>query len=1019
MLPTDTLLQNRYRLTQSINQSATTSLYAAIDQRLGHAVVVQLLHRADTVTFHQQARRLAHLHHAALPQVTDYFIEDGEHFLIMPSFDGQDLASVLAQRAAPFLLTDVLVWADQLLDVVEYLHTQEAPIFYCQIQPANLQLTQSGQLILLNRGVGDFTASESAGSYRGISDKMLPYASLEQLHGEASDERSALYAVGATLYHLLTGVQPPTATDRAAAIAVGKADPLQWHAASPTEFPPTLMALLNQAMALAPRERFSTAYAFRVALQAVMVSNTTSAVVPMGRATSPASQLPPHNLPLQLTPLLGREADLMQLQGLLRRSDVRLVTLIGPAGVGKTRLSQQAAWDLLADFPDGIFFSALAALHEPNLVISAIAQTVGIRESGGVPLQESLEVHLRAKETLLLLDNFEQVINAAPQLSSLLLACPRLKIMVTSRERLNVRAEHAFLVSPLAHAAAVALFTQRAQAVRPSFTLDIMSTDAVAAICKQLDYLPLAIELAAARIKVLSPQAILERLVSAFRVRFNLLRSGARDLPHRQQTLEAAIAWSYALLPATEQQLFRRLAIFVGGCTLEAAEAVCKGVNAELAPLAIDLLEGLASLHDKSLIYQTDEPSGESRFAMLVTIQVFAQEQLRQSDEYYAMQQQYAHYYLALAEEAEEAFNSQEQAVWFQRLETEQVNLRAILAWSAQIHTADELALRLVGALWYFWETYGHISEGRQWVSAILIRTASSTSPARLKVLRGAVSLATDQSDYAQGQLFAQEGLTLAKQLEDHRGIANALNGLGRIFLYQGDFRQAYVHFAESRIYWQRLGDDEGEARALNNLASVAGVLGNYAEAFALYEQSLLLFQKRGDKVRVAYAIGNMGMLAQLQADYQQAASLYSQSLMLHKELEDMWGVANALCGLGYCALYRDDFSEARNYYAKSIELHQALGDRFEVSNIVHAFATLSLAEGNLRRATLLFSTAATVRQEMTAALLPIFQEKYETDLKKIHASLPIDDFIAAWAAGQAMTLEEAVASVSQANEAG
>jgi predicted ATPase/class 3 adenylate cyclase len=569
----------------------------------------------------------------------------------------------------------------------------------------------------------------------------------------------------------------------------------------------------------------------------------------------------PNNLPVQPTPLIGRDLEVATVVGMLHGA-VRLVTLTGPGGTGKTRLSFQVAADLLDDFPDGVFFVDLAPISEPELVASTIAQTLGVRESGGQSVLEGLKNYLREKHLVLLIDNFEQVLDAAPVVAELLGGAPRLKVLLTSRVVLRVRGEHEFAVPPLAlpdpkrlppvetlsQYAAVELFIQRAIAAKSDFAVTNENAAAVAEICVRLDGLPLAIELAAARIRLFSPQTLLSRLGN----RLKLLVGGARDLPIRQQTLRATITWSYDLLTLEEQRLFRRLAVFVGGCTLEAAEAIC---NAE-GDLQIDVLDGLASLVDKKLLVNEDRAGCEPRFTMLETIREFANERLAESDEAAAIRQRHVRCYLALGEEAEPHFTGPQLGAWMDRIEREHGNIRAGLVWALTEGGAADVAVRLAGALWRFWHLRGYGREGHHWLTEAVAADSGECPAARAKALRGA---GFTTGDGTAARRFFTESLAIYRKLEDRAGIAACLNHLGNVAKERCEWETAQRLYTEAIAIDQEIGDRWGEAIVLANLGELAWRRGDLDTAWHLLRQSLVIKRELADPSAIATSLWHMG----------------------------------------------------------------------------------------------------------------------------------------------------------------
>jgi predicted ATPase/class 3 adenylate cyclase/uncharacterized protein HemY len=649
----------------------------------------------------------------------------------------------------------------------------------------------------------------------------------------------------------------------------------------------------------------------------------------------------PNNLPVQLTPIVGREKETEAVCSLVRSKGAHLVTLTGPGGTGKTRLALQVAAEALDDFADGVWFVDLAPITDTGLVISTIARTLGVKETAGQPLLDTLKGYLKEKAMLLVLDNFEQVISAAPDIGALLSACPSLKVLVTSRVPLRIRGEKEHPVPPLSLPSAstwsqatperltqyeaVRLFIERATDVKPDFQVTNDNAPAVAEICVRLDGLPLAIELAAARIRLLTPQSMLSHLTRLSN-RLKLLTGGARDAAARQQTLRSTIDWSYDLLDEAEKQLFRRLAVFSGGRSLEAIEQVC---NVE-GDLQVDMLDGVGSLIAKSLMRQEEGVGGEPRFLMLETIHEYAREKLEESGEANELKRRHAVYFLQFAERADPALRGPEQVIWYKRLEEEHDNLRSALRWSLEAD-ALQIALRLGGALWLFWSTYLHVSEGRSWLETALTREGSAShilAPFRAKALRAAGNLALEQNEHEHAAMWHEESLALYRQLGDRAGVAAELNNLGLLAMHLQDYARAQPLLEQSLSAQREAGDRAGMATALLNLGHIYENQGDYNAARPLLEASLAIRKEMGDRAASTDQLNDLGDMARIQGRYSEARALFMESLAILREAGDMHGVGASLVYLGMVASDQGDYAEAQSFLQEAVELTRSRKDR-------------------------------------------------------------------------------------------
>ena len=706
-------------------------------------------------------------------------------------------------------------------------------------------------------------------------------------------------------------------------------------------------------------------------------------------------------LPMPHTSLVGRYEEVAKATDLLMRPDVRLLTVTGAGGVGKSRLALAAAAAIAEQFAGGVRFVALASITRPDLVMTALVKAFDIQPAGNRTVPQLIADRLQdSGPLLLLLDNFEQVLPAATIVAAILAASPLLKVLVTSRACLRVYGEQEFPVAPLEQNAALELFVQRAKAARPSFAVSPDNAATLREICLRLDGLPLAIELAAARIKVLSPRSMLARLQR----RLQLLTGGALDLPARQQALRKTIDWSHDLLNAAEQKLFRRLSVFAGGCTLEAAEAVCNTDR----DLGIDLFDGLSSLVDKNLVQCVDGADSETRFSMLETIREYACERLAAAGEESAARRAHAAYCVVLAEEGNPELNPAERAQWLEQCDLEVDNLRCALDWLFE-NREVEWTLRLCIALFRFWDMRDHLIEGRSRLEGVLALAGDGYSKERARVALFIGALASAQGDFEAARSCLEQSLALYREMDNQSGVAASLNALAISARERGDYSSAQDRFEQSLACWRELSDPLATARCLHNLANVLKVRGGYLRAQAALTEATSIFEELGDHSGAAWSINQQADIARESGDPNAALDLYQRALAAFRRAGDRWGAARSLTDLGYAYCDRGDYAAAHAACREAITIFSDLGHRRGIARALEGSASLAVAQGQSMRALKLAAAAARLRWLVGAPLPPAEQSKLEQCLRIARESLGEAEDEEVWAEGSAMSLEKAI----------
>ena len=971
-----------YRLRELLGRGNFADVYLGQHIHLNTQAAIKVLHGRltdnDLTNFIHEARVIAHLRHPHIVQIFDFGVEDGTPFLVMEYAPNGNLRQ-RHQRGTRLALETILPYVRQIADALQFAHDQR--LVHRDIKPENMLLGRNNEVLLSDFGIATmYSTMRSHSGPQQDTAGTVPYMAPEQLKANALPA-SDQYALAIMIYEWLCGERPFNGTLPEIAIKHALVPPPSLRERV-TTISPIVEQIILKALAKNPQQRFEYMRDFAQALEeASMAESHEHHTLPLKNALASFS-----NLPAQLTSFIGREPEVMALCTLLQRKDVRLVTLTGTGGIGKTRLSIQVGSELLHFFLEGVYFVPLASINDPTLVITTIAHTLGLQHRYAErqqPLAEHMEylkTFLREKQCLLLLDNFEQVVLAAPDIAELLAACPHLKILVTSRASLHLSGEHEFPLLPLAlpdgtsplpiheltQYAAIALFLQRAMAIKPDFDVTTANVQTIATICHRLDGLPLAIELAAARIKLLPPQALLQRLIHPL----NVLTGGRQNAPERHQTLRNTIAWSYHLLNAIEQQLFRRISVFVGSCSLEAIEAL----YSSYPDSTILVLDGVSSLIDKSLLRQIEQ-GDEPRIVMLETIRDYALEMLDATGEENLSRHAHAVYYMTLAEESERELVGPQQASWLERLELEHDNLRAALLWSLQQDETTnetqrrvEIALRLAGALRRFWQMHGHLNEGQTFTEKALAASEGIlvSAQARAKALIAAGTLASIQNDYDRTEAYCRESLLLFRELGDQQGMALSLFLLSVVPMMKGDNVAARTQTEEALTLFREMDDQERVAWSLSTLGLLDTHEEKYASSRAHYEESLAIHRKLSNKRGIAATLLRLAQLLFVSlGDQTLLSSLLDEGLALNKELGEREGIANVYSLSAQLAFRQGDISSARMQIEMSILLYREIGQRRALAESLAILARIALSQGERTEARVLYDKSWEIAREL------------------------------------------------------
>lgn len=1010
-----------FELVEKLGAGGMGIVYKAHDTRLQRIVALKLVSPdvsklpSGSKRQLREARAAGALNHPNIATIYEVGDAGDGNFIAMEYVDGEALYRRV--RPTPPPVPTALEWGSQVCEALAAAH--DMGIVHRDIKSTNIMITRDNRVKVLDFGLARRRVSEGAtegarvtdtGSIIGTIDYMAP----ELLRGEEASPCSDVFSVGVVLFEMLTGRLP---FEGPAAVAV--------MYAIANERPPALTELIGglpqevddivqRAMAKDPSERYPTCRELADDMRKITRGGTRPRI-PEAKSARTEAEIP-SNLPAPTTSFVGREKELAELES--RIAENRLVTITGPGGAGKTRTSLELAGRLRGAFPDGVFIVELAPLTEPTQLIPQIARVLGVREESQGELIDTVVDVLGEHRLLLLLDNCEHLIEASAGAAARILeSAPNVKIIATSQHRMGIPGEVVWQLSTLSlprasarsiddlsRYEAVQLFVDRAIRVKSGFVISARNAPAVIQICRHLDGIPLGIELAAARVRLLSPEKILERLED----RFRLLTGGSRTSLPRQQTLRATVEWSLDLLDEEERRLFRALSVFAGGMSIEAVERVC----GEVCGPSEEVLDLLGRLVDKSLVVVRDGLDGELRFSLLETLREYGAAELSQTGDEDIIRARHADFVLELAEMAECELAGPNQVQWFDRLDVEADNVRAAIRWLVKSGRGEQ-ALAICGAIWRLWQVRGYLGTGRRLLASALDAT-QTPNETRARALHGAGVLANDQGDYKDAIRLLEECLAIRRVEGDRGGVAQTLNSLGIAARDCGDYATARRLLEESLSINREIGDDAGAATSIHALGITAHRDGDCAVARSLFEEGLSIRRKLGDRRGIAALLAHVGSVDHDIGNFDDAEPLLEEALAIFRELGNKRGIVFAQMHLGGVAQHRGDFAKARAHHAECLAISRDLGDKQHIVRTLERMASLAAAEGRHALAIELDGAATALRKKFGTPRTPMEKQVLDRELTRAAVALGAEGTKRAHREGRGHTLESAVALVEK-----